>query len=60
MTIEEVDQCLRSGQRVPYKGHLAQIVGLNSLNKTVSVVIDGGYEIVEDVKASELKNDKSY
>ena len=54
MTIEEADQCLRSCQRVPYKGHLVQIVGLNSLNKTVSVVIDGGYEIVEDVKISEL------
>lgn len=54
MTIEEADRCLRSGQRVPYKGHLVQIVGLNGLNKTVSVVLDGGYEIVEDVKISEL------
>lgn len=54
MTIDEADQCLRSGQQVPYKGHLVQIVGLNSLNKTVLVVLDGGYKIVEDVKISEL------
>ena len=53
MTIEEADQCLRSGQRVPYKGHLVQIVGLNSLNKTVSVVVDGK---IEEIKVEKLKH----
>jgi hypothetical protein len=54
MTIKEAEEYIETGQRVPYKGHLAQIIGLNSLTKTVSVVLDGDYEIVEDVKVSEL------